>query len=204
MPPRATAPGYRRFRRPRSPAARNETGHLPFANRAGCKWPRRRAAPSTICQWTRMPLRVVQTGTGRAGWMGRACDVTTSCRLPASCIHGDSKLFFKKALNCDGFQNHSKYYSMTVTVLWYCPGLACSLASQVSGMSLACYARCWLSTRWYQGHLHRGRSEIVYACELLCFKGVAVSLVLAQVLRSEFFANLWRRRTVTVMRLLRG
>jgi hypothetical protein len=41
--------------------------------------------------------------------MGRACDVTTGCRLSASCIHGDSKLVFKKALNCDGFQNHSKY-----------------------------------------------------------------------------------------------
>ena len=37
MSPRATAPGYRRSRRPRSPASRNGTGHLPFANRAGCK-----------------------------------------------------------------------------------------------------------------------------------------------------------------------
>ena len=30
-------PGYRRSRRPRNPASRNGTGHLPFANRAGCK-----------------------------------------------------------------------------------------------------------------------------------------------------------------------
>ena len=34
MSPRATAPGYRRSRRPRSPASRNGTGPLPFANRA--------------------------------------------------------------------------------------------------------------------------------------------------------------------------
>jgi hypothetical protein len=47
-------------------------------------------------------------------------------------------------------------------------------------------------------------SEIVYACELLCFKGFV--LVLAQVLRTTpfVFANLWRRRTATVMRLFRG
>ncbi|MCX5744306.1 MAG: hypothetical protein NT062_17590 [Proteobacteria bacterium] len=31
MSQNATDPGYRRFRRPRSPAARNGTGHLPFA-----------------------------------------------------------------------------------------------------------------------------------------------------------------------------
>jgi len=37
MSPRATVPGYRQSRRPRSPASRNGTGHLPFANRAGCK-----------------------------------------------------------------------------------------------------------------------------------------------------------------------
>jgi hypothetical protein len=55
MSPNATVPGYRRFRRPRSPAARNETGHLPCVNHAGY-----RRAPSTIC--TRM---------GRANRRGR-------------------------------------------------------------------------------------------------------------------------------------
>ena len=34
---RAIVPGYRRSRRPRSPASRNGTSHLPLANRAGCK-----------------------------------------------------------------------------------------------------------------------------------------------------------------------
>ena len=37
MSPHAAVPGYRRSRRPRSPASRNGTGHLPFANRAGGK-----------------------------------------------------------------------------------------------------------------------------------------------------------------------
>ena len=37
MSPRATVPGYRRFRRPRNPASRNGTGHLLFASRVGCK-----------------------------------------------------------------------------------------------------------------------------------------------------------------------
>ena len=55
MSPNATVPGYRRFRRPRSPAARNGTGHLPCVNHAGY-----RRAPSTIC--TRM---------GRANRRGR-------------------------------------------------------------------------------------------------------------------------------------
>jgi hypothetical protein len=55
MSPNATDPGYRRFRRPRSPAARNGTGHLPCVNHAGY-----RRAPSTIC--TRM---------GRANRRGR-------------------------------------------------------------------------------------------------------------------------------------
>jgi hypothetical protein len=44
--PRATVPGYRRSRRPCSPASRNGTGRLPFANRAECK-----ARPNLI--WTR-------------------------------------------------------------------------------------------------------------------------------------------------------
>jgi hypothetical protein len=37
MLPRAAHPGHRRFRRPRSPASRNEMGHLPFASRERCK-----------------------------------------------------------------------------------------------------------------------------------------------------------------------
>jgi hypothetical protein len=37
MSPRATVPGHRQSSRPRSPASRNGTGHLPFANRAGCE-----------------------------------------------------------------------------------------------------------------------------------------------------------------------
>jgi hypothetical protein len=36
MLPHATAPGYRRSRPPRSPASRNGTGRVQFANRAGC------------------------------------------------------------------------------------------------------------------------------------------------------------------------
>ena len=106
MSPNATVPGYRRFRRPRSPAARNETGHLPFANRAGCKRPRRRAAPSTI--WTRM---------GRANRQGRldGANLWRDDELQPVRLHAymeTRNFFLKRALSCDGFQSH---YSICAT-----------------------------------------------------------------------------------------
>jgi hypothetical protein len=70
MSSRATARGYRRFRRPRSPASRNGTvtGRLPFASRAGCI-----RAPSTI--WMRM---------GPANRQGRLDGPNLSDQLSAS------------------------------------------------------------------------------------------------------------------------
>jgi hypothetical protein len=64
MSPRATAPGYRRSRRPRSPASRNGTGHLP-----NVREPRRGQAPKDIDERGAWAMRA-----GWAGWMGRACD----------------------------------------------------------------------------------------------------------------------------------
>ena len=71
MSPRATVPGYRQSRRPRSPASRNRTGHLPFANRAGCKRARARFGRAWVVR------------AGRAGRMGLTCDARKEIAFPS-------------------------------------------------------------------------------------------------------------------------